>query len=788
MAVNQEIYGNPNDWVRISGVDFTNHDMNYYYANFGDQSSYNVSSLKAGVDNSKISLNTPIDKSLSWCGLGNFSTFSNMECYNNKLWEVSEDPFKMINKDSRNVTNFALLGVTFPWSLANPTPSSWYYADTSNTTYASRARWSPEAGDGTSSTTGNFNMGLKPVTQIPMRNCICVPYIQCVENIDAILSSSHHVLMWDYLDPNSDYNYTNCPYILHVSMQMWGHINDNDTGNERTNRLVYTENQHIVILDATDACKGQPYNTLVPAFKQEETYQYYAMGYSLGINGLIIMGTVSSNNLYMLLPHSDGSNRQARGNLVLPHPNGQLKYLHNSSTSSSAVDRVLYYVEYYDGFQEWVRRQIACFGLFFTDDEQTAKYGDFDDENMFLGTLDSNLIGNGDYTHGSDNRSQPQWNWATTNQSPYIPQESGGGGEPYGDTTNFIKAGSGINPGGKWYADSNLGVWNGLLAWCNNLPVDGDDKLNLTQFYGQNPIDCIIEAKYIFVNDYTFGKTMGESGPITLGSYNNGGVNSYPFSTSHPVEFDCGYVDITRPWEDFRDYDPYTTISLILPFSDSIDLPTDIFMGHRCNLTEVIDPLTGDLIYYVFVDNVLYTSLTGNCAMDLSINGLETATYAQTRFSLQTQATVAKFNAIASLIGGASGASIAANLINPVGAAFQGLGGLVNMASGKYQSDRYETQMSRTAPPPAKIQKASSNVQWGSMPVPHIVVASPLMVDGYTDANYKEQTGFATYKVGKIGDEKGYVVCSSLNPSGLNCSKEETEMIVQALTQGIYIK
>jgi len=39
---------------------------------------------------------------------------------------------------------------------------------------------------------------------------------------------------------------------------------------------------------------------------------------------------------------------------------------------------------------------------------------------MFLGIL-INGIGHGDYSHGKDNRDQPQWNWATTNQSPYDP-------------------------------------------------------------------------------------------------------------------------------------------------------------------------------------------------------------------------------------------------------------------------------------------------------------------------------------------------------------------------------
>lgn len=807
MSTNQEIWGQSSEWTcPVTTMSGSNNDMKPLVGYFGEAPSslYPASCLFSGIYhdifptiNGNMFTNEPIDNSISYCGLGNESVWSKVQYY--MVGPTTTQSF--IISDNRTVTNFA-------FCHSQGTSSGLYQNNNTdaNQKRGNRDRWSPMGYNlkelNPSAANTNSNRGVEPYIQLPVRNMILTATVRCARQLTEDRASTTgmdiaNVPLWDYMDTNKSRNYTTHPYILAISIQPYmlatNGADDIDPVNgippSGTIRSFINIYSGISILSPLSYADGVESDAGTPGNILSDVYSYYWSKSPSRTTGIWIFGTSTTgmnDSDYIRQLSTDAVTGQLRW--VLPHPYAEMRSMEQTNNYG------WYYLEYYDNggddnLVHWIMEQMACFGLFFTIDKETAQTGALNSENMCLGVLE-NGIGHGRWVTGEENMEQEQWEWDTTNSSSYKPRDDSGGGgdDPYGDVTSFIKAGIGINPGGKWYADSNLGVWNGLLAWCNNLPVDGDDKLNLTQFYGQNPIDCIIEAKYIFVNDYTFGKTMGQEGPITLGSYNQGGVNSHPFSTSHPVEFECGYVDITRPWEDFRDYDPYTTISLILPFSDSIDLPTDIFMGHRCTLKELIDPLTGDLIYYVFVDNILYTSLTGNCAMDLSINGLETATYAQTRFSLQTQATVAKFNAIASLVGGAAGASIAASLANPVGAFIQGIGGLVNMSAGKYQADRYETQMSRTAPPPAKIQKASSNVQWGSMPVPHIVVASPLMPDDYTDADYKTQTGFATYKVGKIGGEKGYVVCSSINPSGLNCSKEEAEMITNLLTQGIYIK
>lgn len=66
-----------------------------------------------------------------------------------------------------------------------------------------------------------------------------------------------------------------------------------------------------------------------------------------------------------------------------------------------------------DGFMKYARKQASYFGLFFTGDSNLARRIDdamFEDENMYLGIIDSDSITRGRYTHGTANKEQPQYN------------------------------------------------------------------------------------------------------------------------------------------------------------------------------------------------------------------------------------------------------------------------------------------------------------------------------------------------------------------------------------------
>ena len=627
MGTNTSIYGEQADWITMGGV-HENLNNSYFFANFGSSTSYNVSTLKAAVDNGKLTLNTPIDKSISWCGLGRESAFSNLECYNNKVWEDENDPFKMMNKDTRSITNFGLFGKPGTWTLASPSVSSWYYTDATAQDHASRARWAPEAADGTSSTKSNYNMGLMPITQIPMRNCVAVPVIECCTDIDVNPSNDGRTRAygWEYFDPNSDINYTTHPYITAIGMQLLGWYTDDFSGN-RSNRI--SNNLHIAVLDETDACKGQPFDVEQPARKQSGTYQYYAMGKTYSTMsqrpsmGLTIMGLISTNNSTMILPHDSGFQRNSRGNMVIPHPNGKLSYVNNPSTAVGVGDWVYYYVEYYDGLQEWIRQQIACFGLFFTDDEQTALNGALDDDKMFLGIL-NNGIGHGKYSHGQDNKKQPQWNWATTNQSPYDPNNPP---DPTpiidGDTGPIRTSDPGVTLAGKGtqcYAITYKDIEQIMEDIFGRTASGYEDLLGKLAMFGTNPMNAFLSLKW-----YPFTFSSGGKSPIILGSaiINETHVYDIINSTASSLKHfsGAGRVNIPNNFITTR----RTKAQLYLPFFGFYELPMNLVVSSSIEV-EFRYNLPDELGVWVISfgserERKIYDFVECNCSIDVPLTG-----------------------------------------------------------------------------------------------------------------------------------------------------------------------
>lgn len=854
MGTNTSIYGEQTDWIATgsSGSGHADPNDNYYFANFGSGSSYNVSTLKAAVDNGKLTLNTPIDKSISWCGLGQESMFSKLESYNNKVWEDENDPFKMMNKDERIITNFGLFGKPGTWTLASPTVSNWYYADATAQTYASRARWAPEAGDGTSSTTSNFNMGLMPITQLPMRNCVAIPVIECRTAIDASPSNSGmtRAYAWEYFDPNSEINYTNHPYITAIGMQFWG--TPSDLGGNRSNRL---SGIHIAVLDETKACDGQPFDVEQPSIVQGATYQYYAMGRTYSTMsqrpgmGMTIMGLLSTNSDCMILPHASGYQRNSRGNIVIPHPNGQLSYVVNPSTAVGVGDWVYYYVQYYDGLQDWIREQMACFGLFFTDDEQTALNGELDSKNMFLGILEDG-IGHGKYSRGEENRDQPQWNWATTNQSPYDPNNP-----PKIDPNEYDEENKSVlrNPlyaqiGGHTYITTGgnfQGVYNKVMQNLEDAirqlqgaesgalyarqqadadPRDEDKALTaanreaLADIYRQTANTYTDAYRGIHANPINSVKSI-LAFPFDLRPYISSSAESYMrwglwnvSGKEEPASGDFNLVTGTTSqfwvpggtctyfaeYENFLDYSPYCSAELYIPYCGSVNIDPETFIGHDITVRYLVDWHTGACLALVYRDSLIVEQISGQMGISIPMIAADELSYANSMFQGQQAVKNAQTNAVATTVSGlANGFTQGVKMATiPLPTTIAGgLASITQSAAGivtsynNVKSAEYELATKQLSY--KQLTTATPMTSTGNEQECRLVIYRPTFLDKNTKRDfgkYGHTTGFACLKNESLENYTGLTVCSSVDLSGIGqATEKEKEMIERALRSGVYL-
>lgn len=771
--INTNVYGTSDTWP-ITGTDFQQgDDNNYYLADFGN-GTYDKSTFKTAVDNGRLTLNSGVDKSLAWCGVGNFSTLSNVEYYNRK----QGDDFKMFNKDNRTITNFAILQRMTRWTLASPLVGTWYYADTSNTTYGSRARWSPRALDGTTSTDSNFNMGLKPFSQIPIKNCVCVPVVHVKSTITDVSSTTvRKCYLWDYLNVNNDVNFNTHPYILNAGFQMWGTLNG--TG-ARSNRIT---DSFIAVTDDIAAGNGQPYDVSTPAELQDNSVQLYAFGknYSTYQNDpsewLTIFGAISSNTNFIPIPTTNDIKRQAGATMVLPHDSGVMTDPVNGYR--------IYYVQYYDGFEEWLKRQIACFGLFFTDDKSTAESGELDSELMCLGTLVDG-VGNGAYTHGADNRNQPQWNWNSTNDSTYDPSNPPRvDPNTYDGVMDTASTPLLLATATERYviSDTNMNklltkLWD-VMALADPTTMTKSDYA-LDMFLTNNPIDAIVSLQYIPVKDMGTGSTT-----VALGKYDTK-IPAAHAETS--VVADCGTIEIfPRCGDNWIDRE--MKLTLYLPFCGVVDLDPETYLNRFCNVEYLIDLTTGtcSAVVSFISDNgrrVITDIANGVCAIDLPVTGIQQQTLNSELFNASESTKQLKvnnaFKGFKSLMGAVSSLQG-----SPTGAIDSILGAGADIYN-IFQSEKIADYNLQHTTIPTKMIGTSGGLT-GVMATIKPTIIYSIPVNDVNYSNYGHSIGFACCKTGALSGFSGYTECTNVDLSGFSATTTEKNMIQSALAGGVYL-
>lgn len=265
-----------------------------------------------------------------------------------------------------------------------------------------------------------------------------------------------------------------------------------------------------------------------------------------------------------------------------------------------------------------------------------------------------------------------------------------------------------------------------------------------------NPMDGIIGFHILYATPKT--KAPEE---IVLGYYGTE-INSKVVSNQY-VTVDCGRIAIDEVFHDARDYDPYTTAALYLPFIGIVDLRANDIVNSYINVKYNVDVLTGTCVAFVDISRkgmqgTLY-QFVGNCAVELPLSsGNYTAI-------------------ITSLLSVASSAVGGAMIGGVPGALFGGFkGASINAARSKMQV----------------IQSGNLGANAGAMGIrkPFVMFRRPVTKDAYA---YNTQYGYPANKWVMLGDMNGFTRVKSVHIDFINCTNEEEQMIIDALKEGVQL-
>ena len=229
------------------------------------------------------------------------------------------------------------------------------------------------------------------------------------------------------------------------------------------------------------------------------------------------------------------------------------------------------------------------------------------------------------------------------------------------------------------------------------------------------------------------------------------------------MQFDCGTIEIPREYHDFRDYEPYTRLSMFLPFVGDVNISTnDCITPHKIHVIYNIDFLSGVACAEVLIDeDVRYAYQAAMCAA-VPV----TSSDASRLIASIIGAAVGTVSGgvMGGIVGGTAGSRVASRAL---------IGGVTDVAMSPING----IQTQRTG-------SISANTGLLGEMKPYILVTRPISV---VADQYKSLLGQPYQLDGTLGSQKGFVKVREVHLDGITATEAEKTEIEQLLKEGVIL-
>lgn len=229
------------------------------------------------------------------------------------------------------------------------------------------------------------------------------------------------------------------------------------------------------------------------------------------------------------------------------------------------------------------------------------------------------------------------------------------------------------------------------------------------------------------------------------------------------MQFDCGTIEIPREYHDFRDYEPYTRLSLFLPFVGDVNISTnDCIIPHKIHVIYNIDFLSGVACAEVLIDeDVRYAYQAAMCAA-VPV----TSSDASRLIASIIGAAVGTVSGgvMGGIVGGTAGSRMASRAL---------IGGVSEVAMSPING----IQTQRTG-------SISANTGLLGEMKPYVLVTRPISV---VADQYKSLLGQPYQLDGSLGSQTGFVKVREVHLDGITATEAEKTEIEQLLKEGVIL-
>lgn len=742
MSINENVYGAADTWLNAPNL--STGAMKAKIANFTGGSTAAAAILSAGNTAGKTPHNALIDRSISMTALGNESIYSHItymhgtEIYTDDV--IATEFYFCINIGDSFVTDF---------DIETNTPQNYwktYYQGTYN------------ASDTTA-----------PIVELNPKKILYLLQVRPVNAmgepapfISGVVDNARFMFIGDYVN-NSNNIKTQYPYIQAARLSPRVDNSSSSTPS-RSNPFTSTSGFGIAINREFSA---------IPDSNIKINYAQFRNNVSYDLNNIPLWGHIG----YIHTSYDY--------NIILASPD-------DIQTGVIEYSREYWIAHEWDNdFYDYLVRQAACFGVYVKafSGEGSAASLPLTNDSVILGLLDDQGIGHGDYTRGADNVNNPIYNWTSYSQSPYDwtkPVDP----TPYNKQTVFGSNGL-INTFIQYWALSPAA----LTGLCDKIYdyIDGldPDTVDINQsiaktFYTNNPLDVIVSLKRLPFDITQYSSITGTAQPVKLGNLSLFDITGYKLNGQYTVVDFGSYHVYPKFGNTFLDYAPYTYFELIIPFCGSTRIDPALFMDKTLKLKMVVDLYTGACTCYILADNLCIDSISGNCAIDIPVSGIQSADFQNSVQNAITNVKNARINSKAfeqrgNLAVGSMGRKIFGNSAVNVGNVLSNMG--TSLSSALSLHSNITSVQQQEAQNAIDVNQAEYNLQHVQTPFnsvgsqsaansyveemqARLIIYRPKFAEGYDAAKYAKTIGHACLINGKVSDFSGLTV-GNINTDGI---------------------
>lgn len=207
--------------------------------------------------------------------------------------------------------------------------------------------------------------------------------------------------------------------------------------------------------------------------------------------------------------------------------------------------------------------------------------------------------------------------------------------------------------------------------------------LDGVQLFGANQIGAIRGFHYLPL-DIEEICTCSSTSDTYLGSYHYAFDSAVKWVTNNNKMINCGSAAFSETYGDYRDYEPYCKLAVMLPYCGTHELKISNYINKTITIKYAVDVTTGACTAYILADAIIIDSFDGSMQVNRPITANDQQRQASSVFDGLMKTGVSAVGTVGQVAGGVSGGAAIGGALGSFEAqtAASAIGGLVSGGGG----------------------------------------------------------------------------------------------------------